>query len=440
MRRFLSNILGDEEQKLFVKLTSQTFILRFIGMGLLYGNQVLMARLMGVSHYGDYTVIMTWINFMVAISIFGFDHGAQRFYSLLFARQDWGKARGFIRMSFRTISVVSVLCMAGWFLYLWNKQSSHNPYPRTYSEAFLWSMFVIPFLAIIYQASAVFRSLHRIKLSLVSVYILLPVGISAASFICYQLNSDTLRVDAAVLMNLLCTFLVALYLMRKVKKDLSPNYNNARPVYETGLWIRTTTTFFVLNLLALLIKQGDILFVSHYFGHGKAGIYSAAVKISALIPFGLSIVEYVYAPRISSLHAKNDKAHLQQYISHAAKIILLITVPLSVVLIGAGKYLLLLFGKEFQASYVPLVVLLIGQLINALTGMVGALMSMTGNQNIFLFVYVAASLVDIILNLLLVPALGATGAAIASSTSIIALNVCMYVLVWKKLGIKASIF
>jgi|GEM_PF-1933561 len=440
MRRLLSVIIGDEEQKLFVKLTSQTFVLRLAGMALLYGNQVLMARLMGVSSYGDYTVIMTWINFMVAISIFGFDHGAQRFFSMLYAKQDWGKAHGFVRIGFRTIGVVSVLCMVGWFLFLWNKQSTPHPYPRTYSEAFLWSMFVIPLLSIIYQASAIFRSLHRIKLSLVSVYIFLPLGISIASLVCYRLNGNSMRADAAVLMNLLCSLLVALYMMRRVKKDLAPKYNQSEPVYETGLWLKTTAIFFIMNLLMLLIKQADILFVSHYFGHGSAGIYSAAVKISALIPFGLSIVDYVYTPRISSLYAKNDSVKLQQYISHAAKIIILITVPLSVLLIVSGKYLLMIFGGEFQSSYLPLVVLIVGQFINALTGMVGALMAMTGNQNTFLLVYILASAIDIVLNLLLVPRFGATGAAIASSTSIIMLNVCMYVLVWKKLGIKASVF
>src|SRR6187455_2961131 len=120
MRRIFTAIIGDEEQKIFVKLTSQTFVLRLIGMGLLYGNQVLMARLMGASGYGDYTVILTWINFLVAFCMFGFDHGAQRFFSLLFANQQWAKARGFIRFSFRIIVVVAVICMVAWFLYLWN--------------------------------------------------------------------------------------------------------------------------------------------------------------------------------------------------------------------------------------------------------------------------------------------------------------------------------
>ena len=443
MRRFLSGIIGDEEQKIFVKLTSQTFVLRLFGMALLYANQVLMARLMGVSDYGDYTVIMTWINFLVALCMFGFDHGAQRFFSMLFAKHQWGKAKGFVRFSFRIIGVVSVLCMVAWFLFLWNKQSSANPYdryPRTYSEAFFWSMFIIPLLAIVYQASALFRSMHRIKLSLVSIYLMLPIGISVASFFYYRLNDGKMRVDAAVLMNLLCTFLVAWFMMRKVKKNLKPKYQLVPAEYETSLWFTAGMTYLAMNVLTLVIKQADVLFVSHFMGHREAGIYSVAVKISALIPFGLTIVDYVFTPRISSVFAKNDRAQLQQYISHAAKIVLLVTVPLSLVLIGAGKYLLMIFGSDFKASYLPLIILIAGQLINALTGMVGPLMTMTGNQNIFLLIYVVASVIDLSLNYLLVPRMGATGAAIASAISVTVLNIIMYVLVWKKLRVKASVF
>jgi len=65
---------------------------------------------------------------------------------------------------------------------------------------------------------------------------------------------------------------------------------------------------------------------------------------------------------------------------------------------------------------------------------------MTGNQNIFLMVYVVAATLDLALNYFLVPGMGATGAAISSAISVTVLNVIMYVLVWKKLRIKASVF
>lgn len=140
------------------------------------------------------------------------------------------------------------------------------------------------------------------------------------------------------------------------------------------------------------------------------------------------------------MYLKNNRKELQDYVSHAARITTLITIPLALLLIFFGKYLLMIFGKEFQVSYVPLIILIAGQLINSLTGMVGALMTMTGNQNVFLRVYLFASFTDIFLNILLVPKFGLVGAATASAVSTIILNAFLYVLVRKKLGIKASVF
>jgi len=229
-------------------------------------------------------------------------------------------------------------------------------------------------------------------------------------------------------------------MIRKIRKTLREKYVTEEPAYETRLWMTASFTYLCMNLLTLLIKQADILFVSHFFGHTEAGIYSAAAKISALVPFGLTIVEFVYTPRISSLYAKNDRNELQKYISHAAKLILFITIPLSIAIMLSGKYLLFLFGEEFQASYLPLIILVAGQLINALTGMVGSLMTMTGKQNIFLLIYFVSSIINVSMNYLLVPRYGAMGAAVSSAVSVAVLNIIMFFIVKRQLGINASVF
>jgi len=67
-------------------------------------------------------------------------------------------------------------------------------------------------------------------------------------------------------------------------------------------------------------------------------------------------------------------------------------------------------------------------------------MTMTGNQRVFLLVYLCAGVLDIAINLLLVPSLGMTGAAIASTLSLAALNLVMYSFARRKLRLKISTF
>jgi O-antigen/teichoic acid export membrane protein len=83
---------------------------------------------------------------------------------------------------------------------------------------------------------------------------------------------------------------------------------------------------------------------------------------------------------------------------------------------------------------------LVGQLINAATGMVGGLLTMTGHQKMFFVFYVAAIVIQFVLNSILIKFMGITGAAIGSSVGLIFLNISAYLYVRKRLRIKASIF
>jgi O-antigen/teichoic acid export membrane protein len=105
-----------------------------------------------------------------------------------------------------------------------------------------------------------------------------------------------------------------------------------------------------------------------------------------------------------------------------------------------GRTFLSWYGEEFVEAYNPMLFLVIGQVVNALCGSVGYLMTMTGNQNNVLYVVSGASILSITLNLILIPVLGATGAAISSATALSAWNIILYIIILKKLKIRASIF
>lgn len=123
----------------------------------------------------------------------------------------------------------------------------------------------------------------------------------------------------------------------------------------------------------------------------------------------------------------------------ASRQILLISVPVILLLAIAGKMLLGWFGDSFRDAYLPLVILLAGQAVNAATGMVGGVLSMTGHHRIFVLFNLVAFLVQLTLSWLLIPSFGMTGAAIATSTALIALNLLGYSYLRRKLDLVASV-
>jgi O-antigen/teichoic acid export membrane protein len=414
----------------------QALLFRLSGLGLIFLLQVMLARCMGPSHYGDYTVIMTTINLILVLSIFGFDSSILRFLPSYISKGDFASANGFVRFAYRVITFLSLICSVGLFVFLLTRSKKFN---ISFSEGFFWGVLLIPFLAFMYQANAVLRALNKIKTSLLSVYFLSPVLIGLTCL--YYFNSHKqLTVDATMFINLGCSAAICIFINRragKIFKNQAPSEIN---LYERKKWMSVSAILFLTTALDLLLRQSDILMVSYFLGNTKAGYYAVSAKLSLLASLGLSVADYVFMPKIAALFESRQLIKLQQFIRNSSLQILSITLPISFILFTGGKWILGFFGEGFSVSYTPLVILLCGQLINAMTGMVGGLMTMTGYQKTFFSFYFLAFIIQFFLNLFLIPLTGIVGAAIGSSISMIFLNLCAYTFVKKKLNIKASVF
>ena len=108
-------------------------------------------------------------------------------------------------------------------------------------------------------------------------------------------------------------------------------------------------------------------------------------------------------------------------------------------LLDLAGFVLSMFGDSFTAASGALRILLLGQLVNAATGSVGSLLTMTGHERAAAVVLAVAAAAQIALGLVLIPRLGAEGAALANTASLVGWNAVMAVLVWKKLGIVPSV-
>jgi O-antigen/teichoic acid export membrane protein len=104
------------------------------------------------------------------------------------------------------------------------------------------------------------------------------------------------------------------------------------------------------------------------------------------------------------------------------------------VLIVAGPWLLGLFGPEFVAGYPALVVLVVGQVVNAATGSVGVVLGMTGHAGRLFVNAGLTAVLTVVLNILLIPQLGIVGSALATSISLATVNVVRTIQVRQVLG------
>jgi O-antigen/teichoic acid export membrane protein len=94
--------------------------------------------------------------------------------------------------------------------------------------------------------------------------------------------------------------------------------------------------------------------------------------------------------------------------------------------------LLSLFGQEFVIAKTTLLILLIGQAVNAMSGSVGLILQMTGKEKVYQNILLIALVFNIMLNLFLIPKFGIEGAAIASAFSFLFWNLSSVLYIYKR--------
>ena len=96
--------------------------------------------------------------------------------------------------------------------------------------------------------------------------------------------------------------------------------------------------------------------------------------------------------------------------------------------------MLWLFGPQFTEGYHLMFILAVGLLARAAIGPIERFLNVIGKQGINALIYGGAFAVNIVLCLVLIPPLGAAGAAIAISTALIVETIALVVLLKKQMG------
>jgi O-antigen/teichoic acid export membrane protein len=198
---------------------------------------------------------------------------------------------------------------------------------------------------------------------------------------------------------------------------------------DRRLWLSVALPMMMGAVAYAAITQIDVAIVGLLRPSRDVGMYSAAVAISTLVSFLLVAVNAIVAPMISELFSLKEYGRLGQLTRLATLWMFFPALLVTTAIVFFGRTALGLFGPEFIAGYVPLLVLAVGQLINALTGPVGYLTELTGHQKYAAMVYVICALLSVVLNFLFVPVWGILGAALSTSIAFSIANIWLYIFV-----------
>ena len=103
--------------------------------------------------------------------------------------------------------------------------------------------------------------------------------------------------------------------------------------------------------------------------------------------------------------------------------------------VAFSKVILNFFGSEFVAGSSTLIVLSVAQMINTASGANALILGLSGREKLLLFNNLAMIVLNIGMNSVLIPKMGILGAAIATGTSIVIVNIARIIEVRYLVGI-----
>jgi O-antigen/teichoic acid export membrane protein len=166
----------------------------------------------------------------------------------------------------------------------------------------------------------------------------------------------------------------------------------------------------------------------------QIGVYHTAFKLSMFATIGLMAIKSIASPKFAELYKQNEFKLLEKVTQQSTKLIFWTTLPLVIVFILFSEKFMLLFGDEFRVGVFSFIVLSLGRVVVSFSGAAGNLLQMCGKQVIFMNVAIVGSLVNIILNLSLIPIYGIDGSAIATMISLIVFNLLLVYFVKREFG------
>ncbi|MEK7213122.1 MAG: flippase [Patescibacteria group bacterium] len=182
-------------------------------------------------------------------------------------------------------------------------------------------------------------------------------------------------------------------------------------------FIALALPFAVAGLVSRLYSYSDSLIMSKMLGRNELGWWSVPYKIAfafQFIPMALSASVY---PVMSEFFLR-DKTKISELFAKSWRYLFLIVFPLSFGLIAlAHPIITKIYHPDYLPSVPVLKILMVSLIFGYMGFITGALLNATNNQKTQTGLLGSSLVINVILNLILLPRLGIVGAAISALVS-----------------------
>lgn len=373
--------------KNIISMFKSSVIIKVITLILSFVNTIVINRVLGVELRGEYTFIINTANVLQLILNLGIGYS----YSY-FVKKGLNKHKE----TFSTIIFIQFIIYSILFIFLIN----FNVGTRVLSIAFLSVILTLNLQVMFITMIEDIVSRNKI---LIKTSIIYTIGL-VISYYFFKRSLNLIILITAIKYIIEIIYLGYIYkLYKMVFKNI--NFKLFKNILIVGF------PSMIMTLLISLNYNINIFIMKFITTNYQIGLYGVAVSLSTMV----WVIPDAFKEVIFNRSAKEDCI---KEINAAIKINLIICIVIILGFIVLGKpFLRIMYGVEYLEAYNLIIMLFIGTIPMILYKLIHPLYISNGKQNIVVSILMVSVIVNVILNLIIIPKIGAMGAAISSVIS-----------------------
>jgi len=396
--------LNEKPTQPFSRQVSITFVARLVLVANSVLTGALLARWLGAEGVGIYAVVSLTVNTLVQSLGSGLA-SANVFFA---KRKDSQRASILVNsIAFATIAGVGAAALT--YIVSRVRPDWFHDIP---SELLLIALISLPFqlcTLLVLNLFLAFGDVRKFNLLDVCSQVYLLVN---AIIVLLLLRSDLHLLFG---LNTIAGGLIATVLILMARRSIINAIGDGRFAPDVALFsrmMRFGIRINIMNAALALILRADVLLVNYFRGEAEAGVYSIAAQCSLLLIMFPNVVGTMLFPNVAEM-GSSSTTFTARVIRHAAAIQLLMCLAA----IPAAFLLPVVYGSSFSPATSQFLLLLPGTIFLGLQMMLSQHLVGVGRIGIMPLFWMAAVILAVSLDVLLIPAFGATAAAAVSSAT-----------------------
>jgi len=392
---------------------------RGIGLFLQLSMNIILGRVLGATGMGIYSLYSSWMMVMGSVANLGMPTYTLRTVSVLDGQGQRNIVRHF------TLQVLKVMLISGVLMAIIVAILSGSVAESLLGKGGMKNVLIFSALAaamfmMIRVLSESLKGIRQVNLALTSETALLPFGAIIIIGIMH-LNDWDLTANGFLVIHLILLAVTSLIMlglmMRYARGSSTPDHQGVPPIMS-----RSLLPFWGGGLLNMWFMNMPIIMLPQFATSAEIGVFGVAYRLILLGTTILVTLASLFGPRFARDFANGDILALKQGLRQSQLLSLLIYLPILIAFTFFSEPILGLFGEEFKAGKELLWIMVAGQLLNAVTGLVGFMMNMIHKEKQEFYIQLGVTVSVFVMIFILGNQYGVTGVAIAYAIGIVLKN------------------